>query len=335
MIVFLSDHGEEFYDHGGFGHGHTLYDELIKVPLMFSLPGKLAERKRVSQQVRLLDITPTILDLLEITPWTHLEGVSLVPIMAGTGDVDSSSTNLLPHQFAYSEAMLFGTEKKSVTAYPWKLIYDTATEEVTLVDLSRDPGETGNLGYVEPEIKALFEDVLLRTFLATSETWFVEAATQKEAHVFDLMVSLTWKPMSGSFSLYRFLDSDGRIVDASRIRLAEASNNVLRIEGMELKGCLTLAFVTEPGLCPVIFDFKIDDKPAERVTFVGEALSLPDAMPFMEQATRTSRVMGVPPGRPEPPYVLVWHSKNEFGASTPVRLTGMTERELRTLGYIQ
>jgi arylsulfatase A-like enzyme len=220
LIVFLSDHGEEFYDHRGFGHGHTLYDEIIKVPLTFSLAGKLPESKRISQQVRLLDLVPTILDLLGIRPWTHLEGTSLRPLMVETGDLDSGGSSLLPHQVAYSEAMLYGTEKKSVTARPWKLLYDTVTQEVMLFNLSNDPGEYTNLADKEPETKGLLEEMLLKTLLATSDTWYVEVAGGKQAHVFDLQVSLLREPISGNFKLYKFLDSEGRIVDESRMRLA-------------------------------------------------------------------------------------------------------------------
>jgi hypothetical protein len=335
LIVLLSDHGEEFNDHGGFGHGHTLYEELIRVPLLFSLPGKLASEKRIDRQVRLLDIVPTILDLLEIRPWTHLEGTSLMPAITGAGDVGSGGASLLAHRFAYSEAMLYGAEQKSVTAYPWKLIYDTVTEEVTLLNLSSDPGETRNLADTEFEIMASLEEVLVKTLLATSDTWFVEAVSGEETHVLDIKVGLMREPMSGRLGIYRVLDSEGHLVDGSRVGLTEVDRNLLKIEEIELKGSLTLAFTVEPQLTPVIFDFRIDGAPAEGATFLGRTLFQPVAMPFMEQATRKSRIMGDPPERPEPPYILVRQPKDVFGTSSRVRLTGDTERELRALGYIQ
>jgi len=65
LVVFLSDHGEEFFDHKGFEHGHTLFDEIIKVPLIFSLPGLIPENMRVGQQVRMLDVTPSALCQIE------------------------------------------------------------------------------------------------------------------------------------------------------------------------------------------------------------------------------------------------------------------------------
>jgi hypothetical protein len=302
---------------------------------MISLPGKLPAGKRLTNQVRLLDIVPTILDILDIRPWTHLEGVSLLPIIDGTGDPDPGGANLLPHRFAYSEAMLYGDEKKCLTAHPWKLIYDTASREMELMNLSSDPGETADLAGAEPEIKTTLEEVLMKTLLATSETWFVEVESGERPHIFDLKVGLMKEPISGTFGTYRVLDSEGRMVNDDLGVFAETGGNVLKIESLEIEKGLTMAFTAEPQLTPVIFDFRIDGRPAESITFLGGNLSQPEAMPFVEQATRRSRIMGDPAGRPDPPYILVWHSTDPFGASTEVRLRGGTERELRALGYIQ
>jgi arylsulfatase A-like enzyme len=64
LIILVSDHGEEFYEHGGFDHGHTLYEELLRVPLLVKYPGRLGAGTRVSTRVSTLDIPPTILALL-------------------------------------------------------------------------------------------------------------------------------------------------------------------------------------------------------------------------------------------------------------------------------
>ncbi|MBV8199753.1 MAG: sulfatase [Acidobacteria bacterium] len=60
MIVLLSDHGEEFYEHGGFDHGRTLYDELLRVPLIVKFPHSQQAGTRVAAPVSLLDVAPTI-----------------------------------------------------------------------------------------------------------------------------------------------------------------------------------------------------------------------------------------------------------------------------------
>ena len=153
LIVFLSDHGEEFFEHGGFEHGHSLFGELLRAPLILSMPGRIPESRRVSEQVRLVDVLPTLLDLLGMGPEAHFEGRSLAGLFAdgaGTGDdgeggMGGGAPCLLPHDFAYAEALLYGGEQKSLTAYPWKLIYEMQEGEISLFNLREDPGEQQNL----------------------------------------------------------------------------------------------------------------------------------------------------------------------------------------------
>jgi len=68
LIVLTSDHGEEFWEHDGFEHGHTLYDEVLRVPLVFKLPAGMGERggDRIEAPVTTESMVPTLMDLLEI-----------------------------------------------------------------------------------------------------------------------------------------------------------------------------------------------------------------------------------------------------------------------------
>ncbi len=81
IIVFVSDHGEEFYDHGGFGHGRTLYPEMIFVPLVIKFPGGWAAGTRVEPRVQHVDLLPTILDLVGAPRLPAQHGDSLVPLV--------------------------------------------------------------------------------------------------------------------------------------------------------------------------------------------------------------------------------------------------------------
>jgi arylsulfatase A-like enzyme len=335
LVVFLSDHGEEFFDHKGFEHGHTLFDEIIKVPLIFSLPGVIPENMRVGQQVRMLDVTPTILDLLGILPTAHLEGVSLRPLITGDGEIEAVKARLLPHRFAYTESMLYGTEKKSITAHPWKLIYDTVTQKQMLFNLEHDPGEHEDLIDRQADAHGPLEELFFQTFFNISETWYVELAGGSEGHKFDLHVSVPRKPIMGNIKMFRIFDSQGHLVDQDRLRLTEVSENVMRLEGFDLKGSMTIAFKVGPKRVPVSFDLGIDGESALDITRVGENLSAPEEMPVTLKATRRGISKGTPPSRPEPPYILVWHAGFEYGTDTPVELGEDTKRKLRALGYIQ
>lgn len=84
MIIITSDHGDELFDHGGWQHAHTLYNELIRVPLIIKFPYQKFKGKRISKNVRLIDIAPTILDVLGFNPSKfEMDGKSLIPVIKG------------------------------------------------------------------------------------------------------------------------------------------------------------------------------------------------------------------------------------------------------------
>jgi len=98
VVVVLSDHGEEFDEHGAFGiHGHTLHDEVIRVPLIVHGPG-IARGREVARPVALYDLLPTLAELLDLSVPEDLDGVSFAGSLAkeaGEGVRGSSSRGLV------------------------------------------------------------------------------------------------------------------------------------------------------------------------------------------------------------------------------------------------
>ena len=74
LVVFVADHGEEFLDHRGWVHGHTLFDELVRVPLVVKYPGRREAGRRVASQVQLIDVLPTILKSQGMVPAVGIAG---------------------------------------------------------------------------------------------------------------------------------------------------------------------------------------------------------------------------------------------------------------------
>lgn len=154
IFVLLSDHGEEFGDHGGYDrgysyeydsgrmHAHTLYDEIIRIPLIIRYPKKIKANTIVNQQVRSIDILPTILSLLDISNEGTFEGIDL------------SRNNFTPEENlrAFSESILEGTEKKSIRTKDWKLIYHPVSQRYELYNLAQDPEEKVNLARQEEQV---------------------------------------------------------------------------------------------------------------------------------------------------------------------------------------
>ena len=81
-LIVVGDHGEEFGEHGSVLHARRLYDELVRVPLVVSAPGRLPAGAVVAGSCSLADVTPTILDLARLAPAGPLDGVSLLPLAA-------------------------------------------------------------------------------------------------------------------------------------------------------------------------------------------------------------------------------------------------------------
>ena len=82
LVAFVSDHGEEFLDHGYLGHGHTVYGELLSVPLLLWWPGVGPAGLRIEETVESIDLMPTLLDLSGLATVEGIQGQSLVPFLA-------------------------------------------------------------------------------------------------------------------------------------------------------------------------------------------------------------------------------------------------------------
>jgi len=134
LIVFTSDHGEEFWEHGSYQHGHSMYDEVVAVPLLVKFPGashKGVYTPRVSTQF----VLPTIAELCGLQPQRSCSNApSLAAIAAGLPSADA--TTLVQAGTCYQEeleAVIFGGD--------YKLIRRLGTQREELFNLRTDPNE--------------------------------------------------------------------------------------------------------------------------------------------------------------------------------------------------
>ena len=77
LVVVTSDHGEELFDHGGFEHGHSMHEELLRVPLLVKWPTAAEADEQVSQTVGLVDLAPTFLEFAGAPPMPDQSGTHL------------------------------------------------------------------------------------------------------------------------------------------------------------------------------------------------------------------------------------------------------------------
>jgi choline-sulfatase len=138
LVVIVGDHGEGLGDHGEYTHGVFLYDATTHVPLLMAGPG-IPSGKVISEQVRSIDLMPTIAGYLGIPPGPQVQGGSLLPLIQGKGSV--------PDRYAFSETLYPKTqmgwsELHAVRTNSQKVIVAPVPE---FYQLDKDPTESRNV----------------------------------------------------------------------------------------------------------------------------------------------------------------------------------------------
>lgn len=168
-VVIVGDHGDEFAEHGLYGHGNLPYDELTHVPLImrFPNPSPIEQPAEIDTLVRTIDILPTMLDITDADLSDEMEhrmqGESLRPVIAGG---DPIYDHILTEKEMRGEDYLrFGFR-----TIEWKYLYDEKTGEHYLYDLQTDPEEQVNVADEHPSIIDDFELLLNDRFESIEET---------------------------------------------------------------------------------------------------------------------------------------------------------------------
>ncbi len=138
LVVFLADHGEEFLDHGKWLHGRSVFDELVRIPLLIKLPRQREAGRRVSPQVQAVDILPTVLESqgLPVPAPPAITGRPIQRVLEGKGE----------KRPAISEISHRGFVAHGVRTEGDKYIHRFGPETDELYfDLAKDPGERTNV----------------------------------------------------------------------------------------------------------------------------------------------------------------------------------------------
>jgi arylsulfatase A-like enzyme len=167
LIVFLSDHGEEFHEHGRMFHGQSVYGELTQVPLFLRWPAGLPKGKVVDEVVQSLDVMPTVLALSQLPAPDGIQGQSLAPLFADGGNGDNGSG--WKRRPAITEKATTDpggawappppdTESYAITDGRWKLVHNRQRPrggpEFELYDFVKDPLNKADVAPQHPEVVA-------------------------------------------------------------------------------------------------------------------------------------------------------------------------------------
>ncbi len=147
LIVITADHGEEFFEHKGKGHQRTLYDEVVRIPLVFHWKGRFGAKdgkpRTVAQQVRIIDIMPTVLTLCGIDRRPAMQGSDLTPLLLG-GE--------LPEEPALCELLVDGRQARALRTSTLKAVYADPNKPGAGFFLDADPKELAPVGAEVPRV---------------------------------------------------------------------------------------------------------------------------------------------------------------------------------------
>ena len=190
IVIIVSDHGEEFQEHGMVLH-EQVYEELVHVPWIMKLPKdpwyslhnliskirfqtssglqKKALPQRIGAPVQLIDLMPTVLDYLNIKWPEYVQGRSLKGLIKGKEPADTAiySRNISGSQYSIMEGR-------------WKLVYKYPDGEKQLFDLGTDPHETKDLSQAEIDRSALLEKHFLAWFKTVKQAGNAFRSHKKE-----------------------------------------------------------------------------------------------------------------------------------------------------------
>ncbi len=141
VVVLVADHGEEFWEHGAHGHGHSLHREVVRVPLVIRAPGFAA--RRVTEVVSQVDLLPTVMELVGLEPPAGTPGRSLVPALRGEP---------LAPVAALAELDLNANTLDSLRRGDLRLLHWPRTGETVVYDLACDPLESDEARVEDPDV---------------------------------------------------------------------------------------------------------------------------------------------------------------------------------------
>jgi len=153
LFVVTADHGESLGEHElWFQHGWYVYDDSVRVPLLVRAPGRDFASRRIGASISLVDLMPTLLELVAVAAPAGLEGDTLVPLMAGeTADRPAYVQNY------------YDNDLVALSVGRWKYIRRRSAPREELFDVAADPGEIRNLAGERPDV--------LRRFASQTTEW--------------------------------------------------------------------------------------------------------------------------------------------------------------------
>jgi len=341
IVILLSDHGEEFMEHRLMEHGFTLYEEQLQVPLVIFWPERFKKPAVSDVPVSLVDLLPTVCDLVGLPIPEGTAGKSLMPLMAG--DPPAEVLEGFRTRPIFAETTRQGPDRVAVIRNERKFIYTPEFRlsgrffESELFDLASDPGEKTNLLKTDPDSAKSYLRQIFDSGLYTKR------------RLFSLVFSGTADPTkylgtvrtNGSF-ISAFKDNVIYDTDEDRQLISREfglKKEVRRLQFLALgsEGENGVHFLQEPQDAGLEFDLLINGARDADAVRIGRERARPEEVPFLlESDAAGTRFFPVAPG-----FGLwcreVLVNKNvvrRFEIGDEIKMSPEMVSRLKSLGYL-
>jgi len=340
IIILVADHGEEFMDHGLMEHGFTLYEEQLRVPFIMYYP-KAFKPHQVQAKASLIDLMPTLLDMLHIPIPKIVQGASLMPLINESGTPPAIEDRSL-----FGETTRQGPDRMCIIKNVDKFIYspEFALNNIKfgrmLFDLKKDPHEKDDLIGKSPQLAADLEKKLVQSgHYAPRKAWVVKFAGAKDDKtVYSAMITTTGKFVY-AFKHNSIYDVDAKGLIISREFPMKKEDKRIRFIAFANDGDNGLTFSVEPENASVTFHLSIGQKNETNKVMLGEPNKHPDQIPFSlsNDVKMDPKVKLTQPG-----YLIYSETISTFKdlvmraeVGDVIMISDDMKEKLRSLGYIQ
>ena len=174
LIILTSDHGEGLGEHGPPGHVNSLYDQQLRVPLVFAWPERLLAGVVIDDPASHVDLLPTVVDLLNIPDTGNRSGRTLVPALTGETDPAAAETVIVAETFR-PEA---NNDRRAIIASGHKLVFTPVDQQEELYDLTVDPRERNDLAWDRRDVTARLRRLLYERLLMAENRWTLPSESE-------------------------------------------------------------------------------------------------------------------------------------------------------------
>ncbi len=320
MIIFNADHGEEFWEHGGFEHGHQLYDEVIHVPLIIK-GGGFPKGERIEGLCSNIDILPTVLDWTSIPAPGELNAHNLYNLLDPEWEPEK--------RYLLSEQLYYGVEQKGVSTDQYRYILHTLDEFEELYDFDVDPVMLENVADDRRKTSRKFRYFAKEFILNSMSGWhmrFARTSSTVGGKSYEVVISAP-----GGFANY-----EGHGLDENDLVRIEGDSLMIDIR-IDAAGEKLVNFSTPDEDVEVSFDIRIDGG-AEHLDLIclGPGLAKFPQNRFSLRMDDERFGLGIPNFRKgQQPGLTIWGNSLELREELTPDIDDDIREELKSLGYLQ